>query len=204
MHGLLGWVRQGIHRRVGKGISTYYLIMGLCISGVVMSWGNAGWIYAKAVLAQYLITQTWAAQQAGDTHAKPWPWADTWPVATLQYGNQQWFVLNGGDGSTLAFGPGLLPQSKPFNEGTVLIAGHRDTHFAFLKNVIQGDTLQLQNRQGRDFRYRIVSTQVIDSSQTDLQINTETNQLILLTCYPFDAVNPNGPLRYVVTAIPVT
>jgi sortase A len=28
--------------------------------------------------------------------------------------------------------------------------------------------------------------------------------LLLVTCYPFDALSANGPLRYVVTALPAT
>ncbi|HEU4579859.1 MAG TPA: hypothetical protein VFS67_16480, partial [Polyangiaceae bacterium] len=30
---------------------------------------------------QVLLRRAWAAARAGDEHARPWPWADTWPVA---------------------------------------------------------------------------------------------------------------------------
>ncbi len=33
-----------------------------------------------------------------------------------------------------------------------------------------------------------------------LSLSSEGSALVLVTCYPFDALRPGGPLRYVVTA----
>ncbi|HEY4210143.1 MAG TPA: hypothetical protein VGM84_01570 [Steroidobacteraceae bacterium] len=41
---------------------------------------------------------------------------------------------------------------------------------------------------------------VVDSRQTRLQLGSNTPRLMLVTCYPFDAVVPGGPLRYVIVA----
>src|SRR5258708_13003664 len=45
--------------------------------------GRGAWIQAKAWLAQSLIAHAWTRTLSGERQAKPWPWADTWPVARL-------------------------------------------------------------------------------------------------------------------------
>jgi sortase A len=42
--------------------------------------------------------------------------------------------------------------------------------------------------------------QIIDSRTTGIINDPERDQLVLVTCYPFDAMVPGGPLRYVVIA----
>ena len=48
-------------------------------------WQVAGgvWIHAKAVLAQILLERAWQQTRDGGERVRPWPWADTWPVARL-------------------------------------------------------------------------------------------------------------------------
>jgi sortase A len=41
---------------------------------------------------------------------------------------------------------------------------------------------------------------VVDSRRSSLLLDTEQSVLSLVTCYPFDAPEPGGPMRYVVTA----
>ena len=43
--------------------------------------GEGSWIVAKARLAQYLLQRAWIRALSGEANPKPWPWADTWPVA---------------------------------------------------------------------------------------------------------------------------
>ena len=170
--------------------------------------GSAGAIHGKALLAQWLIARAWA--QTPDpgpdaAPARPWPWADTWPVARLavpSLGKTQ-YVLHGTSGQALAFGPGLDPAgAAPGEPGIVLLAGHRDTHFAWLASVAPGDRLELTGRAGKKVVYEIVRQRVLDSRAGPLQA-TLADGLVLVTCYPFDAVAPGGPLRYVVEAVAV-
>src|SRR5271166_1813896 len=42
------------------------------------------WIHAKALLAQILLDRAFAASLATGRHVKPWPWADTWPIARIE------------------------------------------------------------------------------------------------------------------------
>ena len=52
--------------------------------------------------------------------------------------------------------------------------------------------------------YRVESMEVVDSSVQSLPRSSGQERLLLVTCYPFDALLFNGPLRYVVAAVPVT
>ena len=167
----------------------------------------AGWIQGKAVIAQWLLQQAWREQLADGQPHKPWPvtegWADTWPVAELRVpalGIRQ-IVLHGDDGASLAYGPGLsLAGAPPGQHGTTLISGHRDTHFAFLQRLRPGDLIELVDRRGQ-WRYRVSETRIVDSRHFRLRNAPENNtrpRLVLATCYPFDAVQAGGPLRYLV------
>ena len=110
-------------------------------------------------------------------------------------------VLAGANGAALAFGPGHLTTSAPpgVSDNSV-IAGHRDTHFAFLKALQPGDALQLQALDGVVHHYTVTDTQVVHETDTRVLQRSQSAMLTLITCYPFDAVVPGGPLRYVVRA----
>jgi sortase A len=165
--------------------------------------GQGAYIPAKAWLAQELMQRAW--QRAGHEHDReaPWPWADTWPVARLKAnsGKIDLIVLAGGSGRTLAFGPGHLSASAlPGDAGNSVIAGHRDTHFSFLRDIEKGDTVVIERFSGRQHRYEVIGIDVVDSRRGSLLLDTDTSILSLVTCYPFDAAEVGGPLRYVVTA----
>lgn len=160
------------------------------------------WVPVKAVVAQELLEIAWAESQARQTESRPWPWADTWPVAKLsmpELGSSM-IVLAGVHGESLAFGPGQV-MGGGGQPDAVVIAGHRDTHFRPLKQLEPGNELRLQSRDGRWKEYRVQTTRVVDS-RTEL-IDTHklpAGTLLLVTCYPFDSMDAGGPLRYVVEA----
>jgi sortase A len=161
------------------------------------------YIHAKAFVAQYLLNYSWAETLAGRSKAKPWPWADTWPVARLRAPEHQvdLVVLAGANGRTLAFGPGHLDGTPlPGNPGNSVISAHRDTHFRFLKDMRLGDELDVQTADEREHRFRVISMQVVDARHVSLVEDTARSMLTLITCYPFDALVAGGPLRYVVVA----
>ena len=88
------------------------LLLTLVITGII-STAEGSRIYLKAILAQYLLEAAWRNTQNGAHKLKPWPWADTWPVARLSAkgGDVELLVLEGGSGRTLAFAPGYLSAS---------------------------------------------------------------------------------------------
>lgn len=165
--------------------------------------GHGAYIPAKAWLAQELMQRAWARTGTGEERATPWPWADTWPVARLTAKSQgtDLIVLAGGSGRTLAFGPGHLSASAlPGEVGNMIVAGHRDTHFQFLQKVEVGELLGVESARGQRHLYKVVGVDIVDSRRGALVLDTDAAMLSLVTCYPFDALEAGGPLRYVVTA----
>ena len=172
----------------------------LCLGFMPLS--QSAYIPAKAWLAQELMQRAWDRSTAGESAAKPWPWADTYPVArlTAQAGQVDLIVLAGDSGRTLAFGPGHHSASaEPGKAGNMVIAGHRDTHFQFLQHVEVGESMILETTDNHQFLYEVMDVNVVDSRRGSLLLDTEDAYLSLVTCYPFNAVDPGGPLRYVVT-----
>ena len=187
-------------KRLRRGLS---LLLILAALGLL---GQSAWIEAKAWLAQLLISQAWDASLQSGQPVRPWAWADTWPVARLsvpRLGLER-MVLAGVSGRTLAFGPGWAEQSMaPGGAGRTLLAGHRDTHFRFLADLQPGESLLLESRQGRVRHYRVSLAQVIDEEAGWLMDARGMDELLLVTCYPFDSPVPGGTERYLVRAVPM-
>lgn len=185
-----------------SGLVRYSALLCLLTGGVLAAKG--AWIPAKAVLAQHLLERSWQRAQRGEGVVKPWSWADTWPVGQLEapeLGISQ-IVLEGADGAALAFAPGHHQASAPVgSEGNVVLAGHRDTHFSFLRHLRPGMELRLVATDGTRRHYRVEHGEVVDASETSSMVPSEESVLTLVTCYPFDALRSGGPLRYVVRAV---
>ncbi|MBH0202526.1 MAG: class GN sortase [Nitrospira sp.] len=165
--------------------------------------GEGSWIYAKAKLAQYLLQRAWSRTLAGETTVKPWPWADTWPVARLTVPSKKvdLILLNGAYGRTLAFGPGYAESSaQPGSVGTTILTGHRDTHFRFLKELTREDELVIETTRGNTVRYIVSARRIVDSRSGTIALDHRQSKLVLITCYPFDSIMSGGPLRYIVVA----
>jgi sortase A len=169
---------------------------------------QAIWIRGKASLAQVLIARAWGQAQSGVRTPKPWPWADTTPIAKLELphhgsdpGARELMVLEGASGRNLAFGPTHDPASVlPGMQGNSVIEGHRDTHFQALQHVRVGDRLRIQKLDMRWVSFEVVDVRVVDSRRVRISLDADVPRLTLVTCYPFDAIVPGGPLRWVVTA----
>jgi len=181
-------------RRALGFASTALLITALAL------FGQSARIYGKARVAQVLLRRAWAGTVRGGKEVKPWPWADTWPVARLSVpaSREEFIVLAGASGRTLAFGPGHLDgTAQPGEEGNCVLSAHRDTQFEFLRRLAVGDALELETPDGRRLRYRVFERRVTRKNDTAVLARTAEPTLTLVTCYPFDAVIPGGPLRYV-------
>jgi len=177
----------------------------LAIAGAVQ-FGQGLYIHAKARLAQVLLERAWQRTLAGETAVKPWPWADTWPVARLIVPAQgeNLLVLAGASGRTIAFGPGHMDGTPlPGAAGNSVIGGHRDTHLEFLRRVKRGDAITVESANGLRSVYRVTELDVLDKSDTWVTRNEGPSRLTLVTCWPFDALRAGGPQRYVVIATKV-
>lgn len=166
--------------------------------------GEGAWIHAKAELGQALIARAWREARGGGGAARPWPWADTRPVARLQVPGLgvEVFVLDGGVGRTLAWGPGhLAGTARVGGPGNAVVGGHRDTHFAFLRDLRAGAAIRVQTPDGAWHEYTVADHFVTHDRDTRVLADTREPRLTLVTCWPFDAPVPGGPERYVVVAV---
>lgn len=161
------------------------------------------YIYAKAQVGQWLIAEAWEQSLGQPGPLKPWSWADTFPVGRLvvpELGIDE-YVLAGANGRTLAFGPGHYDESVyPGELGNAVLAGHRDTHFAFLKDLQPGHGLEVQDRTGTWHQFEVDHTAIMNEKEERLVLDGKNSALVLVTCYPFHSIVPGGPWRYVVVA----
>jgi sortase A len=183
-------------RQIARTLLAFVLLGGLVLGGEGL------WIHAKAKLAQLLLDISWRSELAGHP-LKPWPWADTHPVAklTIDRDGSQMIILAGASGRTMAFGPGHLDGSAlPGEPGNCVITAHRDTHFARLRYIGPGEVITVQRVDGHLIHYRVIATRVVPKQDTSVIRQGGRDRLTLITCYPFDAIRPGTPLRYVIVA----
>ena len=63
-----------------------------------------------------------------------------------------------------------------------------------------GDRIEIDGGQGPR-SLRIASMRIVDARHERIETVTDVDVLLLVTCYPFDALDAGGPLRYVVAAV---
>lgn len=169
-----------------------------------VAFGESMQIKAKAMLAQRLIERAWLRTLEQGAIQRPWYWADTWPVARLRSSHlaRDLFVLSGANGGALAFGPGHFEATAmPGREGASVVAGHRDTHFRFLEHLRVDDRFEVQDMAGNWSTYVVTERLIVDTRDSAVwTVAPDRDELHLMTCYPFDAIAPGGPLRLVVIA----
>ena len=77
----------------------------------------------------------------------------------------------------------------------------RDTQLRFLEKLASGDRVQLEAVSGARHDYAVMDALVVDARDVEVLEDAGEARLTLVTCFPFDAVVPGGPLRYVVRAV---
>ena len=184
------------------------IIIVILFSTSLWQLATASWIQGKAIIAQQLLNHSWnkslndlTDDKKPKTH-KPWPWADTWPVAKLivpQHNIEQ-IILAGDSGNSLAFGPGhSFTSAKPNTSGTTIISAHRDTHFRFVKDLKINEMIFIQTTD-KTMTYQVYEIKIVNSKTFKLQPVRDRQTLVLVTCYPFDSLASGDSLRYLVYA----
>jgi len=92
----------------------------------------------------------------------------------------------------------LVRTALPGNEGNVVLAGHRDTLFRPLKDILEGDRITLQTAE-REFEYVVESTSIVTPTDVGVIEPSGGHTLTLITCFPFYYVGP-APKRFIVVA----
>ena len=110
-------------------------------------------------------------------------------------------VLPGTDDRTLDRAAGHIDDTPlPGAVGNSGIAGHRDGFFRGLKDIAEGDVIELETVNAKEV-YRVERTWVVDPEDVSVLDPTSTRVLTLVTCYPFYYVGP-APRRFIVRAVP--
>lgn len=108
-------------------------------------------------------------------------------------------VIEGADARELKLGPGHIPHTPfPGEGGNFSIAGHRDTFFRPLRAIRADDIVKIESGE-REYRYRVVSTRIVEPTDIHVIESTGRDTLTLVTCYPFNFVGP-APKRFIVHA----
>ena len=176
------------------------LFLGVCALGLATV-AQGAWIPVKAAVAQVLLDRAFAASLAEHRPVRPWAWADTAPVARVsvpRLGVSD-VVLSGGSGQAMAFGPTRLRGGANTDGRVTVLAAHRDTHFAFVRDLRVGDAVVVEQIDGSRLRYRVSSFQTVRWDRFAVPRDPAQPLLALATCYPFGATE-RGPWRRVAWA----
>jgi sortase A len=108
-------------------------------------------------------------------------------------------VLDGTDDFTLNRAVGHIDGTPaPGQQGNVGIAGHRDGFFRGLKDVHEGDAVELITKKERA-RYVVDEILIVSPKEVSILRARSKSSLTLVTCYPFYYVG-SAPQRYIVHA----
>jgi len=185
------------------------IFVALVLFAGVSLTARAMYLHAKADLASVLIRRAWNKTVADGQPHRPWPWADTYPIARLRIPRLGYdeVVLEGATPRTLAFGPARLFSGAGLGEpGNVELAGHRTTWFRPLEDLEARDEIQVQwfdPRRGklRERTYIVDDIRIVTPEEVTLLTPASSDALTLITCYPFGR-SPRSPQRFVVLASP--
>ena len=109
-------------------------------------------------------------------------------------------VLQGTDDWTLNRAVGVIEGTPlPGSPGNSGIAGHRDSFFRVLKDVVTGDLMTVETARATE-TYRIERIWIVDPTDVSVLDPTESPSITLVTCYPFYFVG-SAPQRYIVRAV---
>lgn len=108
-------------------------------------------------------------------------------------------VREGEDESVLSRAVGFLADTaKPGEGGNTALAAHRDSLFRPLKDIRVDDTIRLVIPPNT-YEYRVDSLRVVKPQEVSVLDSTGTEELTLVTCYPFRYIGP-APDRFIVKA----
>ena len=189
-HRCLEWSLRGVAASL---VATGAWMLALAILG-----------YAEAGRAQAQLYETLRTSRpigvtpsAGSALAASFPWRLAVPRLGLSVA-----VMEGASERTLARAAGhILGTRRPGERGTVAIAAHRDTFFRPLRAVRPGDLVRIDTPGGR-FEYVVESVKVVPPTDTSVLRSTDSDALVLVTCFPFNFIGA-APSRFLVRCIPV-
>jgi sortase A len=108
-------------------------------------------------------------------------------------------VYDGTSEETLHRGVGRVRGTARIDAvGNLGIAGHRDSFFRPLKDIEEGDRIELSTAGGT-ITYSVSSITIVEPEDVHVLAPTQERTLTLVTCYPFYYVG-HAPKRFIVKA----
>ena len=186
-------------------------VVGLAVWAVVGAAGTAG---SRAELASFARRQATGRLTADAPDLRLWSperlraWRETQnqsgsaPLAVLRIKRigVEAAVLEGTDDWTLNRAVGHIADTAlPGAAGNSGIAGHRDGFFRALKDIADGDALEIETLRGVD-DYRVERIWIVDPDDVSVLDPTPSPSVTLVTCYPFYYIG-SAPQRFIVRAV---
>lgn len=168
-------------------ISQLIILVGTLITLMCLS--QLSWVYLKAYAAKLLIAQAWQQSLVDGQPHRPWPWADTYPIATLSIGDETQFILANASMRNLAFGvnadsgqtPAQFDATIDTQRHPVNLFGHNDTHFKNVHLLDINDAIVIQTLS-KHRRYVINHKAYIHEHALSLNETSQQGQIRLITC----------------------
>jgi len=195
---------------LAEGATWLFGVVGLVVWGTYYLWAHAA---ARLDVARFVTHQD-VAPRAGTPDQSLWSperivaWSKAVgepaaaPLAVLRIPRLRIEVpvLPGTDDRTLDRAVGYIEDTAlPGADGNSGIAGHRDGFFRGLKDIAEGDVIELETARRKEV-YRVERTWVVDPEDVSVLDPTPTRALTLVTCYPFYYIGP-APRRFIVRAV---
>lgn len=185
-----------------RRLSLYHKVL-LAITLIAISLFAQG-IYkeGKVIVTQRLLSFAWASHlQDGETH-KPWPWAESGPIAQLSIAGQApLIVIKGASARHLALAPAWMVSSSGFGQaGNSVVLADNDRYFKQLKDVKLNSYLTLDTYPNLQLDYQVIATKIVNKKDLSALDVADQEILTLVTNYPLQSRISNSELRFVVIA----
>jgi sortase A len=174
----------------------------LLTTGIVLL-GYCGYVVVDTWIFQHRVIQSLERVPPAPSSSSP-PAAVVGPAGLIgrmeiQRLGVSVVVIEGTDARTLRRAAGHIKGTAlPGQTGNIGIAGHRDTLFRPLRNIQRDDIITLTTPRG-EYRYRVVSTKIVDPQDVAV-LNPDGHEVLtLVTCYPFYFVGA-APDRFIIRA----
>jgi len=176
-------------------------LMAFLAGVLITNWGSAGYMMAKAKVAELLLDDTWQLAVDRGEKLQPWPGMDALVAGRISIAGRELVTLDRTTGQTMAFAPGLMAGDiTKLSESEYVLAAHRDTHFSGVEKLRMGSLLRWETVAGLAANYEVTDVRIVDASVEAFEYRNRADTLVLITCYPFGVSLESTTLRYVVEA----
>ncbi|MEN9849831.1 MAG: hypothetical protein RL368_2571 [Pseudomonadota bacterium] len=179
-----------------------WIVIGALLMMIVWNSSHGKSLYSpQAWVAHGLLHTAWVRTQASGRQVKPWPWANTYPLARLSIPqlNFERVILARASEGVSSYALGHLDSSAiPGELGNSILSVHPDTDLRILQNLHVGDLLVLESLRSGLWRYKVSDIQVVEKSNMQLLTPIMNRRLTLISCY--SCTSERDLWRYVIVA----